>query len=241
MHEVSQTYKDLFDGLHDVVTVAEIETEQNGATVYEEIETDGLYSVSTSGSLFPDQSPSIGNFCAREADITFIPPSGTIPRMARIRLFVYLTDGETESERIPKGTYYIDTRSFTQDKTKMTVHCYDAALKFDEDFSASNLAWPAKAEDVVQSVAASVGVQLAPNVIGDIKKYTYRDVPLITNITKRELLSNIACMFAANFAMDDNGRLQMYPLNIEVEDVGYDYLADENGNIIVMGGDYIVV
>lgn len=241
MHNTSTLYNQIWNGTHTVKTVAEIQTVQNNETVYVELDDTQLYSVKTTGSLFSESNPSIGNFVSRELDMTFIPPDAEIPRMARIRLFVYITDGSRNSERIPKGTFYIDTRKYNDDKSKMMVHCYDAALKFDADFDGSLLAWPAKAEDLVQAVSLSAGVPLEANVQNFIKQFSYRSVPLIPNISKRELLASLACMFGANFAINDNGELQIYPLNTEVDEVDFYYLVDENSNRITMGGDYIIV
>lgn len=242
MHDVSQTYQDLFDGLHTVMTVVEIETEQNGETVYEELEVDSLFSVKTDGSLFPSRSPSIGNFCAKKATIALIPPDdAVIPRMARIRLFVYLTDGSTQSERIQKGTFWIDTRSYDKSKSKMTVTAYDAALKFDSDFDSSSLAWPAKAEDVVTEIAQSVGVELKDGLTNYIRTFLERDVPLMPNMTKRDILRGIATMFCANWTITDDGKLDLVPFNTFPESSDTVFLADEHGNRITIGGDRIIV
>lgn len=242
MHSVSQTYEDLYDGLHTVIPIVELETIQNNETVYVELGPSSLYSIKISGSLFPDRSPSIGNFCAREADIVLIPPEyATIPRMARVRLFVYLRNDSTESERIPKGTFYIDTRAYDKAKRKMSIHVYDATLKFDADFDSSNLAWPAKAESVVQEIAQSVGVPLANNVVSYIQSFLERDVPLMPNFSKREVLQGIATMFCANWTITDSGELDLVPFNTFPEAADTNFLSDEDGNRITIGGDRIIV
>lgn len=242
MHTVSETFQELYDGLHTLRPVVELETVENGQIVYREFEVNRLYSVKTSGSLFPNSSPSIGNFCAREATVVLKPPEGmVVPRMARIRLFVYLTDGTVTSERVPKGVYYIDTRSYNASRSKMTMYAYDAALKFDADFNSSELAWPAKAEDVVVAIAESVGVSLASRVIPYIQSFLERDVPLVTSMTKREVLCGIATMFCANWTMTDSGELDLIPLNTSPEVSDTVFLADEYDNRILIGGDRIIV
>lgn len=243
MHTVSALFEELYNGLHTVKPVVELQTVQNGETVYVELEADKLYSVKTSGALFPDRSPSIGNFCAREVDIVMIPPTGaTIPRMARLRLFVYLTDGERVSERVPKGVFWIDTRSYNKGKTKLSLHAYDAALKFDADFDASTLEWPAKAEQVVVVLAQSVGVNIREGVLDYIANtFVDRDVPLMPNLTKREIMCGIAAMFCANWTISDEGTLDLVPLNTTPEIADIIYLADELSNRITIGGDTIIV
>lgn len=242
MHSTSTLYETIKSGLHTVRVILEIETLTNGTTEYVELDESKIYSLKTSGSVFPDEKPSIGNFCAREIDTIFEPPTGkTIPKQARMRIFTYLDNGTQQSERIQKGVFFVDTREYNADKTKMIVHGYDAAVKFDSDFDSIDISWPSEASYAVFKIAQSVGVPVGNTVSSIVTASKYRTVPLLTNVTKREYLCAVACQFCSNFYIDDMGRLQMLLLNTGGGDVAVYYLSDENGNYITIGGDRIIV
>ena len=78
-----------------------------GGEVYDQ---DRLVSCSVTGGLFSDGKLSVGGCVSREINLS-IWDAGTIPRMAEIRLYVRLVFSEQVSEWIPKGLFYIDTRS----------------------------------------------------------------------------------------------------------------------------------
>ena len=242
MRQTSQLYKDILAGLNTMHTVVEIETVSNGATEYVEIGEDKIYSVKTSGSLFPENKPSIGNFVSRELDLIIEPPENvTIPRRARIRLFVYAKNDSEQSERIPKGVFFIDTRDFNINKTKMMIHGYDAALLFEEDFSSNNIVWPITGVNLAIRIANSVGVSVGAGVIEAAQSFPNTMVPLQIGKTKREIMCEIAAAYCGNWIIDDQGWLRLVNLNTNPQDRVYQYLADENGNAILLGGERILV
>lgn len=242
MHSTSSLYDSIKSGNHTVRVVFEIETVTGGETEYVELDESKIYSLKTSGSVFPDEKPSIGNFCAREIDAVFEPPVGkVIPKCAQMRIFTYLDNGTQQSERIPKGVFYIDTREYNADKTKMMVHGYDAAIKFDVDIDDTDFDWPAGVSNLVLTLARSVGVSVVmpPELINLLSTNIYK-VPL-TICTKREMIGYIAAGIGCNAVIDDRGRLTFLFLRIDPADTEIDYLSDENGNNITIGGDRIIV
>lgn len=241
MHSASTAYNNITSGLYTVKTVVNIQTINNGSTEYVMLNDDKLYSVKTSGSLFPERQPSIGNFVARECDLIIEPPQNTIPKMARIGLFVFVSDGVNNSSPIQKGVFFIDTREYTKNKDKMIIHGYDAALKFESDYDSSNLSWPAYPLDIVREIASSVGVTLDDRTTAYMSQFIHYKIPLQTNITKRDMLKGIAAQYCGNWTITDEGKLLLVGLNTGSDDVHLNYLVDENGNRLAYGGDRIIV
>lgn len=244
MHYTSPTYKRIAAGTHTVHTVVELETVGDGEAEYIEIGEDRLYSVKTSGSVFPEDEPSIGNFTAREIDLTFnVPDDIEIPQMARIRPFIYIENGSETSERIQKGEFFVDTREYNSDKTKIMIHGFDAALKLEEDLDSSSVEWPCPVGQLIFVICRSAGIRLTDKVVNKLYQlFYYRRVPLIPNATKREVMQWIAAMACGNFLIDDEGSLDFAPLNIvSGAEPETSYLVDESGNAITIGGDRIIV
>lgn len=244
MQTTSKLFKDIFSGDHTAHTIVEIETKVNGATQYVELGEDKIYSVSTSGSLFPEGNPSFGNFVSREIDLVIEPPTATIPRTARIRVFVYIENETQTSERIAKGTFFVDTREFNDEHTKMTIHGYDAAIKFDADFDSSDYDWPTPARSLILAIASSVGVDVDKQVSDYITDFgAISPIPLMTNASKREMMCWIAAQLGGNFTIGDNGRLFIIPLNSMNTDGDseFGYLIDENDAKISINGTRIII
>lgn len=243
MHTTSTLYETIRNGLHTVRVILEVETVTDGTTEFVELDESKLYSLKISGSVFPDEKPSIGNFCAREIDTVFEAPVGkTIPKRARMRVFTYLDNGSEQSERIQKGVYWVDTREYNADKTKVIIHGYDAAVKFDSDIDNTDIEWPTKsAVNLVIALCGSVGVGVDSSVVEILNRFvTGFEIPLLI-CTKREMISFIAAACGCNAYIGDNGRLYFMYLRVDPNDIEYGYLIDESGNNITIGGDRIIV
>ena len=93
-----------------------------------------LYGVTISGGLFSTQSFTIGSCVSREIEVRFILGNAQIPRMAKIQPEVRLVnDAGGESEWIPKGTFWLDTRELDRTTGIMTIRGNDAMLKGDHE------------------------------------------------------------------------------------------------------------
>ena len=242
MHSTTTLYDTIKSGNHVNRVVLELETVSNGVTEYVELDESSIYSLKTMGSVFADNTPSIGSFCAREIDVSFKPPIGkTIPKRARMRVFTYLDNGTQQSERIPKGVFFIDTRDYNSSRTRMFVHGYDAAIKFDTDIAETDFEWPVSPTTLILQLAQSVGVSvvLPVDLITLLLTNVYR-VPL-TICTKREMIRYIAAAIGCNAVIDDRGRLRFLFLKIDTTAGDGNYLVDEAGNRIVIGGDRLFV
>lgn len=236
MQNTSDLYKSIRDNpLCSAETRATI-----AGVLYEQ---DRLSPPETSGSLFPDGKPSVGNCISRQLDLT-ISPAGTIPRMAEIKLETRLVikDALTEevlqaSEWIPKGTFYIDTRETDKVTGVMTIHGYDAMLKAEQMFLTETTEddWPKPMDEVVEEIAKRMGVTVdSRTVISHTMMVGY---PL--EYTMREILGYIAAAHCGNWIITDAGELRLITLNCIPPETSY--LVDEDGYAITFGGVRIIV
>lgn len=206
-------------------------------------EQDRLSPPETTGSLFPDGKPSVGNCISRQLDLTILP-AGTIPRMAEIKLETRLVikDALTEdilqaSEWIPKGTFYIDTRTQDWGTNAMTIHAYDAMLKAEQMFLTETTEddWPKPMDEVVEEIAKRMGVTVDSRSV--ISHTMMVGFPL--EYTMREILGYIAAAHAGNWIITDAGALRLIALNCIPAETSN--LVDEDGYAITFGGVRIIV
>lgn len=200
-------------------------------------------------ALFSGNTPSVGNCVAKQLDILLLLQE-TPPPMADIRLEtqLVLTDPLTgaitaESEWVPQGTYYIDTRRPIDLKDEaaslgaLLIHGYDAMLKLEQAYipdDADLTDIPQTMPDVAADIAAKIGVSLDTRT--QLQAY-HVDPPL--GYTMREVMGWIAAAHAGNWTMTGAGDLRLVPLNGIPTETGY--LVTEDGDAILLGGIRIVV
>ena len=169
---------------------------------------DMIVSVETNGALFSGGHPTIGEAFSAEIDLKMIKPAGFIPKMAKVSPWVKLVGEDEESEWVQKGTFYIDTREYTDDgqgTVYMEVHGYDAMLKAEELFPLNCPLYEdtgtATDIDVVHFIADMMDIKVDPRTDGIMTRgYT---VMRPTDYTMREVLKFIAGMYAGNFIISD--------------------------------------
>lgn len=200
-----------------------------------------LMALSTSHAVFNQNYPSVGGAICGEIDVTMISPPLDLPKMARLAPFVRATDGVRTSEWIPKGVYYIDTRETSHNSNGLdilTIHGYDSMLMFEEDYpSDSEHDYPLLDIDMVQHIADSIKIKVDPRTFQRMDKgYTF---PLPLGYSSREMLGFIAGAYAGNFIISDENQLLLIRLcDLPPET---NYLVDQSGDIIIFGGDRILV
>ena len=237
MQNTSDLYKSIRDNpLCSAETRATI-----AGVLYEQ---DRLSPPETSGSLFPDGKPSVGNCISRQLDLTIFPAGRTIPRMAEIKLETRLVIKDTltedilqASEWIPKGTFYIDTRETDKVTGVMTIHGYDAMLKAEQMLLTETTEddWPKPMDEVVEEIAKRMGVTVdSRTVISHTMMVGY---PL--EYTMREVLGYIAAAHCGNWIITDAGEIRLITLNCIPPETSY--LVDEDGYAITFGGVRIIV
>ena len=178
-----------------------------------------LVAVSTSSSLFSSSAPSIGCCVSRELDLSF-KPKGIIPRMAEIKVFTRPILPGVDSEWLPKGVFYIDTRETDEVTGVMTVHGYDAMLKTEQPYSPTALGtWPRAMSTVVADICDSIGVELDERTAISDSYHCQLD----TTLSQRAYLSYIAVAHGGNWVLTDIGKLRLVPFTASdrvVADIG---------------------
>lgn len=197
-----------------------------------------LISVTTTARAFTDKK-TVGNCISQQIKVSMIKPFGYIPRMARMSLYIRLVNNEEASEWIPRGVFFIDTRS--TDKQKgfeiLNIHGYDAMLKAEADFPPSKLDWPAKDIDVVTDIARFMDVGLDSRTLNVMTEGYLIQNPI--EYSCREILSFIAASYGGNWIITDAGELRLLPWNSQPPETSY--LVDQAGNRITFGGVHIIV
>ena len=167
---------------------------------------DKIFYVRTSGGLFAGNTLSFGGCVSREIEMRFYPRGAVIPRMARLSPRVRLTDGTTDSEWLPKGIFYVDTRDYDASSGILTLTGYDAMLKAEETYIQEGDVgtWPKTMPAVVAEIAARMGVE-----VDSRTRLNNYDVQLPTEYTMREVLGFIAAAHAGNWVITDEGKLRL--------------------------------
>ncbi len=199
---------------------------------------DQLFQVVTTHAMF-DNTPKVGMAVAGEIEVKMLYPSVSIPTMACLRPYVRACNETQQSEWIPQGVYYIDTRERSRDDTGLsllTIHGYDAMLKAEQMYN-GRITGNSTDIQMVTEIAYQLGVSLDSRT-NTLMNASYT-IPLPTGYTYRQVLGYIASMYAGCFIMTDDGKLRLvtiYELPPETN-----YLIDNAGNWITFGGDRILV
>lgn len=183
----------------------------------------------------------IGNCCARQIEFE-IYPQGTIPRQAKIEVYMRLRLGEQVSEWIPKGVFFFSTRKTDRVTGVLSVHGYDAMLKAEEtwlDSSYDAKTWPMPAATAVADIAARMGVEVDSRTVLDAAFPVQYPVDDKGDMTMREALGRIAVANAGNWTITDEGKLLLVGLNSMPAETHY--LITETGRAITFGGVRILV
>lgn len=207
-----------------------------------------IMSMSINYRLFTQSQPSVGGCLAGELNIKMLAPSASIPRMAKVEPFVRVTNGVTTSDWMPQGKFWIDTRETTNNDDNLpilTLTCYDAMLKSEGDFPSTTQSYPRSDINVVKEIAKAMGLQSSINATTGIDSRTISlmtrgySIGLPIGYSMREVLSNIAAMYAANWVMNYDGKLLLVAINGIPPETNY--LIDNASDAITFGGDRILV
>lgn len=200
-----------------------------------------LVSMSAKKPLFSG-TPTVGNTCAGEIEVSIVKPHGEIPKRALLAPYVRATDGSRVSEWIPKGKYYIDKRSESEfgNDALLTLHGYDGMLFAEADYpSESQLDWPAKDIKVVEEIASDIGVGIDSRVYEIVKNGYAVQYP--AGYSEREVLGYIGSMYAGNWCMNDSGELMLIPLAGLPKETRYLIVGGGDSRAITFGGVRIFV
>lgn len=122
-----------------------------------------------------------------------------------------LTDGQTVSEWLQFGTFFINQKSSY--KGLWTVSCYDAMLKTNQSYLSADddgTGWPKTMDDVVSEIAYRIGVSVDPRtVINTGDDYM---VPCPTGLTMMQVLGYIGGCHGGNWVITEENALRLVPL-----------------------------
>lgn len=213
MQSTTSLYQTIYAGLHHQQPKMEVYT-SDGQTLVGTFGTNRLISLETKRGLFNKDDFCIGCCIAGEIDVEFYPCDEnwdvvTIPRMAMLKVFVRLVsdDGTQQSEWLPKGVFFVDTRKTDKASGVMTIHGFDAMLKTENQYpgDAVGVTYPCDDSDMVDLIAAAIGVSVDSRTYDVITDDYQIGLPL--GYSMREVLSAIAIPYCANFCISDEGKL----------------------------------
>lgn len=196
---------------------------------------DKIVSASSKAALM-DKAATIGNCAAKELNLVLRNP-GEIPRMAQIQMQFRLNSGTQQSEWLPKGTFFIDTRD--EGNGVLTIDAFDPMLRCDQSFTTSGEqgAWPRTDITVVNQICSRIGVTLDARTAAILTAGYTIQYPGFGEgaYTMRELLGFIGSMYAGNWIITDENKLRLLVLG-DIPDDSTSLLITEYGEYITMGG-----
>ena len=240
MQTVSATYESILNGEHWAECKVTI-VDDLGVT--QDVSESELFSVQIKeGAL--DNHFALGNAISSEINIVMIDPGEewTPATMGQIRVYVRICNDTQQSEWLPKGVFYIDTREKDRsvgDLNLLKLHGYDAMLMTEQDYPETS--WNTKSDyNVVKEICTYLGWTLESGT--DTFFQTTRAgyvLPTPYNYSIREVLQSIAAVNCGNFVMDEEGKLKLIRFNALPTETYY--LITPAGSYITIGGDRIVL
>lgn len=197
---------------------------------------DRLVSCQTSRALFTGDTLAVGGCYAGQLSLSLREP-GDVPRMAEIKLYTRLVNGEQASEWLPAGVYYIDTRDMDKVSGVLSLTGYDAMLKAEQVYLREGDVgqWPRSMPVVVQDICARMDVTLdSRTVLSPAYMVEYPN-----DYTMREILGYIGAAHGGNWAMTPTGCLRLVTLAELPPETSL--LIDDQGDAILMGEVRIIV
>jgi len=230
MQTTSATWKALYAAGAPMEARVEI-----GGTVYAETSAPVISRAAMQDSL------SVGNVVSA-ALLLSVRTGATIARSAEVEISVRLNDGETASEWLPAGTFYISRRARDPVSGLLALECYDALLKANAVWTPSSGTWPRSMSSVVTEFLTLLGVSLdSRTAIPSGAAFVVSEPAEGTTI--RDVLGMIGQAGGGNWIITPENRLRLVPLvsasgAAAAEDDAVD-VAGVVGNIDVSGGGTI--
>lgn len=199
----------------------------------------------TTRAAMLDSKLTIGNCIAKELHLVLRNISGmpTIPRMAQIRMQFRLNDGATQSEWLPKGTFFIDTRDESYGGV-LTIDAFDPMLTAEQPFTqpGNQGQWPRSDITVVNQIASRIGVAVDARTTAIIVNNYQIPYPGYGDgaYTCREILGYIGTMYGGNWIITDENKLRLIILG-DIPAGDTNLLVDQVGDYITIGGHRIIV
>ena len=198
----------------------------NGNTLVGSVPRTQIVEFEMQRSVFSSK-PTVGQANAGELEATFLVPSFTIPRMAKVKVTLVYDD-----TTYTLGVFYIDTRSTDPTSNTLKIHCYDCMLMAEQ-------AVPTTGTDI--SVLGAIATQLQTTLDSSVTNAitnAYAIPSDMANDSSRDVLQAIGAAYGGSFFITREGKLGFAGFSVGAETF---YLCDENGDWITFGGDRIIV
>ena len=151
----------------------------------------------------------IGNAVSANCTLSVRSAEG-VPRAAEVAVRMRLTDGESASEWLPAGTFYVSHRTRDAVTGLVALECYDAMLKANAEYVPGGT-WPRSMAQLASELAAALGVSMDPRsriATGD--GYFVEEPEEGT--TLHDLLGRIAAANGGNWIITPANRLRLVRL-----------------------------
>ena len=157
------------------------------------------------------EKPAIGRTCTGSLTLK-IYPQGNIPKAATVNAYCRLSsnDGETVSEWLPQGKYYISTRTGSD---VLTLNCLDKMILAGRTYldKTAFTEWPQSMQAVVNEIAEIMQVNIDSRTsINSGRRYVV-DYPN-EDMLMSEVLGMIAAAHGGNWIMTESGELRLIVL-----------------------------
>lgn len=172
-------------------------------------------------------------------NITFDASSGASVSGENLSFAVDTTE-YIESEWLPQGVYYIDTREITANQDGLdvlTIHGFDAMLKAEQDYASNAVIGDNYDTAYIAAIASQMGVEVDPRTWDIMQGGHIITFPL--GYSCREILGYIACLYIGSFVMTDEGKLRLVSLLTLPPETNL--LIDDTGDVLVFGNDSILI
>lgn len=181
---------------------------------------------------------SVGNVISASCVFT-VKTNNVIPKSAQVEILAQYTDGETTSEWMTMGTFYISKRIKDPLNGLIALECYDSLLKANAKMidtmpwtTEDNVpitddngtvirftgVWPRDMQSLLNDIAITIGIDIdSRTTINDGAIYTI-NMPS-ASATIRDVLSQIAAANAGNFIVTPENKLRLVPV-VSAENAG---------------------
>lgn len=181
--------------------------------------------------LFGDSEPEVGKATAAQFSCAILEVPGAVSRLASIQPQYRLRAGNSASEWITLGTFFLDTRQTDKLTGALMLTCFDRMLMADGKGGvpyyeiSSFSSWPQPMSAVAHEIAGKIFVQIDPRTtIRTGAGYMVGDPG---DLTMREVLGYIAAAHGGNWIITPAGKLRLVPLTGGTDT--YTLASDANG------------
>ena len=168
-----------------------------------------LTSIKTTQGIIKDNKPQVGCAIASEIDLSMLKPVTNIPRMSKIRVYVRACNETQTSEWLPKGVFFIDTRSTDKATNVLTIHGYDSMLKTEQIYAGATV-WTSKPmRTVVGEIASAISVSIDARTQTLMQTLPNYNVSYNNTLTMRQYLEAIGAAWGGSWVFSDKGELRL--------------------------------